>query len=69
MKEAGTLKCDDGGNGDAHLTPSFLTDNAMYRADVLHDWIYDLLKEYNKAREQIGWEPVALVGFGADTTE
>lgn len=58
MKQAGKLTCDDGGCGDAHLTPSFLADTPLYRADVLQDWIHDLLKEYNRARKQLGWRPV-----------
>lgn len=68
MKQAGKLNCDDGGCGDAHLMASFLSDGALYRADVLQDWIYDLLKEYNRARKQLGWRPVTLV-CADDTTE
>jgi hypothetical protein len=69
MKKAGTLKCDDGGCGDAHLTPSFLAESAMYRADVLQDWIYDLLKQYNKARKELGWRPAGLVCTDDDPVE
>jgi len=60
MKQSGKLTSDDGGCGDAHLLPSFLSDTPLYRADVLKDWIHDLIKEYNRARKQLNWRPVCL---------
>lgn len=61
MKQAGKITCDDGGCGDVHFLPSFLAGTPLYRADVLQDCIHDLLKEYNRARKQLGWRPVGLV--------
>ena len=56
----GTLKGDEGGDGKVFFAKQFLEIYPMYRADVLQDCLYDLLREYNKARVELGWGEIEL---------
>ena len=45
-----TLRVDyKNGEGEIHLDQRFKESEAILRADVLKDWIYDLQNEYDKA--------------------
>lgn len=41
------------GEGDITLSPKFMEQDALFRADVLRDWIYDLTQLYEEARSNI----------------
>ena len=56
-RSIGTLKADvDAGEGDVELKPEFREEDALYRADVLQDVIFQLRLEYLTARDDMARE-------------
>jgi hypothetical protein len=54
MKHIKGLRIDeDGGAGSVRLPASFLAESAIFRADVLQDWIGELTVLYDAARLQV----------------
>jgi hypothetical protein len=56
-RSIGTLKADvDAGEGYVELKPEFREEDALYRADVLQDVIFQLRLEYLTARDDMARE-------------
>lgn len=47
MRQMKGLRIDkESGEGEVDLPEEFLQESALFRADVIQDWMYDLEKEY-----------------------
>lgn len=59
-RKAGTLKADfDSGTGTVELTPEFIAETPLFRADVLRDFITELEHHYMQARSDMHAEFMA----------
>jgi len=55
--KVGKLKASiDNGEGSISLGSEFSNENALWKMDVLSDWIYDLEEEYEKAKLDLNGE-------------
>ena len=62
MSKTGYMKMNrDTGEGDITLPKDWDEHDELFRADVALDWLHQILKEYNNARVECGWDRVEVV--------
>ena len=52
---------EDSGEAKVVFSDDFLSDDPLYRADILQDVILDCLVEYNRAKSEMGWREMAII--------
>ena len=70
MTKIGYLKADrEIGQGSIKLPEDWNQQSDLWRADVAQDWLYEILDEYNKARQELGWPKVHMISHEPNLTE
>lgn len=52
---------EDSGEAEVKFSDAFISDDPLFRADILRDVIFDCLYEYNKSMVEMGWKEKSLI--------